>query len=316
VKRLLRPLVSFSSLVSTSLGSTVVTDVTGFGYDINGIPLSSPPTHGQAVYDESGTLTGTWTVTTGNTFTADQDQNNRNETSSISYNGLAKINNTNGADRHSASFASFDAADDSSDFIVIESEVLAMSVSWDFRDMRWQRRDMTNTSQTYDVTWTITSFDNLNADLGSQTGAESITSLGVGTDFGYTGYTDANPSGGSNQIVTASFTGDVPTSLLEYNGSASGQLTGKYDGSNFVLTLRASQERDTNATTWNESMNGDGDLRIGENPRAQLRAYIDADYNYTLTYTTYTFVEVPEQGTVVLSLMGTLYLLRRRNCAS
>lgn len=189
-----------------------------------------------------------------------------------------------------------------------------MSVTWAFRDTRWQRRDMTDTSQSYDLAWTITDFTNVGADLGVNTGMETLNSAGENVTFGFTGYVDSG--GGNNQIVPTVFPAgqSQPSASLVYSGSENGQLTGKYDGSNFNLTLNTEQTRSVNGTSFLETMNGDGDTNIGENLRAQLRAIINADYTYSLGYTTYTFVDatVPEPSVGLLASCCAIFLVLRR----
>ena len=297
--------------------ASVELSVSGFGFDSMGNALTSTPTNGQNVYDDTGNLLGTWQVVTGNTFTATQDENNRNESSAINYGNTAR-SNTNNPDSHTASFASFDASADLADHIVIDRESLDISVSWTYRDLRWQRRDIIidpdQTPPDYDLTWTITSFDNVDADLGVQTGDETLTSLGVNQSFGYTGYVD-DTALGSNQVVPGvTFSGDTPESLLEYSGSTTGQLTQKYDGSDFTLTLDTTQSRDTNAIAlWDDTDDGDGDGTPGETPRGQLRAYLDADYDYTLEYTSFTFLSIPEPSSSALLILGFSSLLMIRS---
>ena len=311
--------VSFSLfLLQSSFAASVELDVSGFGFDSIGNALVETPTDGQVVYDNMGNALGSWQVTTGNSFTATLSENNRNESSGITYANSIRADNTNSADSHTASFSSFNAGLDTSDYIVIDNESLDISVSWRYRDIRWQRRDIEvgagQVNPSYDLSWSITSFDNIDADLGNQTGQETLTSLGINQSFGYTGYVDV-PLQGSNQIVSdVNFTGDIPDSLLEYSGGAVGQLTGKYDGSDFELTLATAQSRDTNAiAAWDDSDDGDGDGIEGEAPRAQLRAFLDANYDYSLEYTTFTFINVPEPGSVSLFLFGFGFLLIGRH---
>jgi|GEM_PF-4612410 len=300
------------------MAATVEISVTAMGFDSMMNPLSGTPTNGLEVYDAGGNLTGTWAVVSGRTFNA-ADTANAGRSSGISYNNNEKIGNTNGPIEQTTAFTSYNAAAEPADFVVIDSESLAISVSWTHRDIRWQRRDMTNATPAYDLSWTITGHESVSPDLGPliSGGSTVLNSVGVGTNYSFTGYVDAG--GGANQVIdppTLVRTGVEPSANLSYDSGAptAGQLTGKYDGSDFNLTLQGTHTRDVNGlgTAWNEMMNGDGDETLGENPRTQMRVNSTQSYDYSLTYTTYDFIAVPEPSGMLLSALGLVLALRRK----
>ena len=314
---IITPFLILLSGTGLSFGAAVVTSVTATGFASDGsTPLSGTPTNGLQVFDNSGTITGTWTVATA-TYNTDAylvhggggalgSSTTRNETLSFSYSedgttldgpgGSAPSSPATHFPTRGVAVLNFDAAADASQQIIVGAESLTMMISLAMQQVNFEQND--GAAGPYSNTFT----ENIVARPG---GVSNVT--GIAANAGTFVYSDNDAIWQADDLTGSS---TAATGNLSAGGSS-----GSYTITNGVATdyagsvSRLSLQRQLTATIDDTSIDNTG---VATTPTIDFIDQYNVSGDYSLEYTTFTFVPVPEPSSTALLSLGLLGLLAHR----